>query len=340
MDENLVKILQVLSNEKKSLNIKEISEKTGINRHTVARKLDILEITGKVKQIQIGRSKKYFLKYPIPLSSIYDISSDLILIINQQWKIEYMNQTTRTKFNLSEEEILGKYLNQINLEIFSSPEVFEGLKNFSPQKIVRMNISWEHQDTLYWYRLSILNFPINQDINLIAIVAVDITEEKMMYEQVIESEAKYRTLFEYAPVAINEEDYSSIYQYISEYKLSGIANLREHFKNDSEFVRECLKRIKINNMNIESRKICKIGPNTTFKPLLDLYPYLTKESIDIIKNMILDLFEGKQSINEEITCINRGKRSTYYIQMTVSDELPNNLSRVFVSFKDITDKKY
>jgi DNA-binding IclR family transcriptional regulator len=61
MDIEQKKILSILSLVKKPIMIKEIAELCGINRHTVARKLDTLEILGRVRKIEIGSAKKYTL---------------------------------------------------------------------------------------------------------------------------------------------------------------------------------------------------------------------------------------------------------------------------------------
>jgi DNA-binding MarR family transcriptional regulator len=57
MDLEQIKILSTLSSEKKSMMIKDIAELSEINRHTVARKLDTLEILGRVRKIEIGNAK-------------------------------------------------------------------------------------------------------------------------------------------------------------------------------------------------------------------------------------------------------------------------------------------
>lgn len=47
-------IIATLEEAQKPLLIKEIAERSGFNRHKVARNLDALEILGKVRKIEIG----------------------------------------------------------------------------------------------------------------------------------------------------------------------------------------------------------------------------------------------------------------------------------------------
>jgi hypothetical protein len=88
-------ILNALSGQKKGLNIREISDACNLNPHTTARNLDILELLGQVRKIEIGRSKKYYLTNSTPVSGLIDVTSDLILIINCQHRIEYINHSAK-----------------------------------------------------------------------------------------------------------------------------------------------------------------------------------------------------------------------------------------------------
>jgi len=62
-----------------------------MHRHAVSRNLDVLEILGRVRKIQKRTAKKYFLVTALPVSGIIDISSDLIVIINPNLEIQYLN---------------------------------------------------------------------------------------------------------------------------------------------------------------------------------------------------------------------------------------------------------
>jgi len=79
------KILSALASEKKALKIKEIASLTGLDPHTAARSLDVLEVLGKVRKIVVGTSKKYHLIESIPVFRLIDISSDLIIILDTDY---------------------------------------------------------------------------------------------------------------------------------------------------------------------------------------------------------------------------------------------------------------
>ena len=127
-------IVNVLTGQKKSLNIREIAQQCGLNPHTTARHLDILEILGQVRKIEIGTSKKYYLVNSIPVSGLIDVASDLILIVNSEHRIEYLNHSAEKRFGLEGRQLAGERLESLKLDIFSSHQILEGLKTFSPEK--------------------------------------------------------------------------------------------------------------------------------------------------------------------------------------------------------------
>ena len=110
MNNQKEQIIEVLSHERRSISISEISRKSGLNRSAVARNLDVLEILGKVRNIQKGTAKKYFLVKSLPVSGLIDISSDLIVIINSNLEIQYLNNAALHYFSLSPSQIIGEKL--------------------------------------------------------------------------------------------------------------------------------------------------------------------------------------------------------------------------------------
>lgn len=171
-------ILTVLTDQKKSLNIREIAERCGLNPHTTARQLDILEILGQVRKIEIGTSKKYYLVNSIPVSGLIDVASDLIVIVNAMHRIEYINYSAQKKLGLEGRQVSGERLESLNLDILSSPQVLEGLKTFTPEKIVRIEIPYNRGDDHLWYSVSFMNLYLKPGSISIAIIAEDITGKK------------------------------------------------------------------------------------------------------------------------------------------------------------------
>ncbi len=176
MDSIESRIIEVLSGAKGSVMIKDIAKKCGVSPHTITRRLDTLELLGRIRKIQIGNAKRYYLVDSLPVSSLIDVSSDLILVIDEKWKIQYLNISAQKKLGLEDNQIIGEQLEQLNLDIFSSHLVLEGLRSFTPEKVSRIELSYDRNNERFWYSVSIMTQYLSSGNLSITIIAEDITE--------------------------------------------------------------------------------------------------------------------------------------------------------------------
>lgn len=196
MEDAHARIISTLATSKKSLMIKEIAHNSGLHPQTVARNLDVLEVLGRVRKIQIGHAKKYYLTNSIMISSFIDISSDLIIILNSTHHIQYINNAAEKFLQLNSHPVIGERLDLLNLDLFSSPQILEGLKQYKPDKIFRTTISHNHEGNRLWYSISIISLALKTNETSIAIIAEDITAEKNAEDLLKENEEKFRLISE------------------------------------------------------------------------------------------------------------------------------------------------
>jgi predicted transcriptional regulator len=68
-------IREVLMKNPRGLNILQIAEKTGINRMSAGRYLDVLAVQGFVDIQKVGNAKVYFLSKQIPVTTYMEYTS-------------------------------------------------------------------------------------------------------------------------------------------------------------------------------------------------------------------------------------------------------------------------
>jgi PAS domain S-box-containing protein len=339
MDEIQKKILSALSHTNKPLMIKNIAEISGINRHTVARKLDTLEILGRVRKIEIGCAKKYMLVETVPVSSLIDISNDLIIILNEKWEVQYMNKSALIFFHQSDKTVIGKRIDFLHLEIFSSPEFIQGLKEFSFQKVKKMELEIHKNELSHWYEITIMNISIRPGSLFIAVIASNITETVVTRSKIMENEAMYRSLFEYAPIPINEVDFSQIKQYFDELKKIGLEDIRSHLDQYPDELIKCCNLVKVRHINIKSKNDYLITGGDYYNVMKYLTPLFTKETMNNLKELFVSLYEGLDYFYFPSSVITSNGKFRYFSNY-VSDASPNNdLSRIYVSYLDVTEQK-
>jgi PAS domain S-box-containing protein len=191
MDDQKKQIIEVLSREKHPISISEIAVKSEMHRHAVARNLDVLEILGKVRKIQRGKAKRYILVTSLPVSGLIDISSDIIVIIKPNMKIQYLNSTAIQYFSVSPFQLIGEKLGPGTTPLISHPDILQELEHFSFEKVIKKIFQSEQGR---WFEITILGVSLLSSPNLIAIIATDISERKHAEELVRKSERLYRLL--------------------------------------------------------------------------------------------------------------------------------------------------
>ena len=161
--------------------------------------MDMLEILGKVRKIEIGRAKKYMSVTNLPKSSLIDISSDLVLIFNSHLHLQYLNNSAARYFNTSLKVVIGERLENLHFSLLSGNEIYKLLSAFSFEKPEHITIQ---DNTGLWFEITILGFSLNQAFNQIAIICTDISEKKRSDEEVLTVQEKYSKAFLASPDGI------------------------------------------------------------------------------------------------------------------------------------------
>lgn len=220
-------IIEVLSYEKRPVSISEIARKSGIHRQTVARNLDVLETLGKIRKIQKGVAKKYFLISSLPVSSLIDVSSDLTVIINPNLEIQYVNNAAIKYFSLSLSQTTGKKLSVDTIPLISNPEIMQELEHYSFENVIKKTLQSE-QGT--WFEITIIGISLLFSPNLIAIIATDISERMAIEQQLKKSEHLFRLLVETTKYTLTILDpVTHMHRYVSPSVLNFVGYTQEEF---------------------------------------------------------------------------------------------------------------
>lgn len=204
MDDQKDQIIAVLSKETRPLTITAIADKSGLNRHAVARQMDSLELLGKVRKIEKGSAKKYMLVQSIPVSSLIDVSSDLILLLNARLEIQFLNAAAATYLSVSPGQVIGERLDLMSLSFFSTPQTIGWLNSALLGKERDMRLLTEDG---IWFEITIISLSLFPHSSLTALIATDISEKVEQEEELRISQEKYRLSFLSSPDAIILIDY-------------------------------------------------------------------------------------------------------------------------------------
>ena len=118
-------IKDILKKNPQGMSITEIVESANINRNTAGRYLENLLVSGQVEMRRFGMAKIYMLSRRVPLSAVLSISSDMVLQLDNNLRITFVNQPFLDLIGTDEKELLGKNIEYTSIALFFD-DLFSG----------------------------------------------------------------------------------------------------------------------------------------------------------------------------------------------------------------------
>ncbi len=157
-------------------------------------------------------------------------------------------------------------------------------------------------------------------------------------EALREREARFRNIFEELPVAIWEEDFSDMKACFDELRRSGVSDFRTYLDTNPEKVSELAAKVRIRATNRKSVEL--LGAESEEQLIKEIPRYFTADSWPVFQEEILALAEGKTRFQTEIPILNtRGEPLNLILTLAVQPGYEETLSRVLVSFQNITEQR-
>ncbi len=180
-------------------------------------------------------------------------------------------------------------------------------------------------------------------------VIFDITLRKEAEANVKTSEQRYRSLFEDAPIALWEEDFSEVHRYLTELGVlknspeaedrSDIQDFKAYFDNHPQLVRECIARIRILDTNQAALDLFEAKEKQDLLSAIE-YHRRDPDAIEGFKQEITALCKGQNSYESEIVRYTlTGKPRHLIFKEFTAPGHKHDWSRVIVSTIDISQRK-
>ncbi|NOU61053.1 hybrid sensor histidine kinase/response regulator [Marinifilum caeruleilacunae] len=176
----------------------------------------------------------------------------------------------------------------------------------------------------------------NEPIKLIGILK-DITSTKQTEEEQYLNNLRYRTLFNYSPVPLWEEEFSELYQYLNDLKSQGVSNFERYFNENPDALAICSQKVKVTDVNLATLKLHDAGSKEELLGNLD--KIFTPKSYDVFKHEVIALANGRKEFETEgeIKTLN-GVEKQIYLKLTV-DYNSKDRAKAMLATIDITERK-
>jgi len=166
----------------------------------------------------------------------------------------------------------------------------------------------------------------------------DVSGEREARMALEKSESRYRSLFEDSPVALREEDFSSIKKLIDTLKEEGVSDFRTYFEDHPEEVERCASFLKILDANRATLDL--YGAANKDELLSSWRPVFSESSHLSFIEELVKVSEGELEYKgEDQTLTFAGDLRDITLQWTVLPGHEADMDRVLVSISDITELK-
>jgi len=190
--DEISRIRSLLMDNPKGSTIEEIAKKLPLNRTSTAKYLNTLLISGQAEMRTFGRAKVFTLSQRIPFSQMLNLSSDLLMVLDQNLVINQVNEPFIRVFGISREALIGvpvtrslfmRYISENNMSLIQ-----EAVRGTEQSKIDTFEINSQ----VYFFKIKLIPLVFDQGGQGLAIILEDITELKQ-YQQHLEKLVEQRT---------------------------------------------------------------------------------------------------------------------------------------------------
>jgi PAS domain S-box-containing protein len=206
-----VQITNLLRAHPRGMTITDISRYLHLNRNSVAKYLEILVTSGHAEKQRVGRAKLFFLSQRVPVSAMLNLSSDLILILDERSRIWYVNENVLAFVGKDRADLIGKDLSDIHLEIFSDPEIQARIGKPPENQEFRKEVVVTRGSETLFFTISLISTIFEDGSQGITVILEDITERKRAEGSLKEHLFFFQELLDRVPTPVFFKDTKGYY---------------------------------------------------------------------------------------------------------------------------------
>jgi PAS domain S-box-containing protein len=273
---------------------------------------------------------------------LFATSPDAIILVNPHdpnisWPIVDCNEVACLMNGYTRQELIGHSIDMLNLSVGTDEERSAYLDRLRRDGATHLEGSHRHKDGHV--------FPVEIAASLLTVegrelvlgIDRDITERKQAQAALQESERRYHALFEDTPIAIWEEDFSRVKEYLDTLKRRGITDFRAHFASHPQVVAECAGLIRILDANRAAPQM--YGAATKEDLLKETMQVLSKGELEHLQEDLIAIAEGRttnswEGADETLT----GEPLHISLAWSVAPGYEHDFSKVMVTTIDITER--
>jgi len=271
------------------------------------------------------------------LQALIASSSFAVVRLDAKHHVITCNQAFEDLFGYQNDEIVGKHLDNLVASDDLLVEATQISGNVSRGNIAR-KISQRKRKDGSLVDVEIVGIPVSVGGKNIGILGLyhDISDRKRAQQALMESEARFKSLFNESPISLWEEDFSEV-KHILE-KIGDKEQIFDQLNKDYTLVMECTQAVKI--LDVNQATVDLYNAKSKAELIQDLAEILVIESMEEFKQELIALLNGETTYECEIYQKKLTGELIYgWLRLSVPPGYEDSWERVQISIVDITDRK-
>jgi len=267
-----------------------------------------------------------------------------IILATPDARVMAINTTSRNQLGLSNVSI-GMPLSDVegrwqhfdtddHLIAFDQLPLFKSLHG---ETVSQQEIRVVHDDGTETWEIASSSPIYDEDGNLMAafLTFPDITERKLVETQLINSEMRYRNLFDTAGISIWDLDFSKVYRSINNLKLQGFIDFKDYLESEPEKTMSLIFKSRVINVNAQTLTLFDAESEKSF--LKNLEKHFGEDLNQVFIQIIKAIWNEEKQFKQEANFVTlTGKK----LRVIISFLLPakaSDFNSVAISTLDVTE---
>ncbi len=278
-----------------------------------------------------NENEQYFLEALIASTSF------AVVRLDNNHHIITCNTAFEDLFGYQCDEIIGKHLDDMIASDDLREEASQITKSVSAGNLTR-KISQRKKKDGSLVDVEIVGVPVSVGGENIGVLGLyhDITQRINTENALLESEARFKSIFNESPISLWEEDFSEVKMILE--RIGSKEMIIDRLNEDYLLVNECVQAVKILDINQATLDLYNAKSKTEL--LQSLSQVLVVDSLEEFRQELLALVSGVTSFECEIYQKKLTGELIYgWLRLSVPPGYEDTWERVHLSIVDITDRK-
>jgi signal transduction histidine kinase len=179
------------------------------------------------------------------------------------------------------------------------------------------------------------------DIELVELLATTATiaiENASLFQALVDSERRYRDLFENSTIALWEEDFSGVLAYIEQLRQAGVKDFRAYFEQQPEAIIRCAALIQVIDVNRAAVNMCQAANKESL--LGSLSRICTPRPGGIFVEELIAVAEKRTLfVGQDTYYTLTGNKMEVDLSWSVASGYEKSYEKVILSMRDVTEHK-